>query len=146
MSGTTKNDVERLLAAANELATKAKSDPALAQRLLDDPTGLIAQAAGRPIPAGVQVAARRSAHDEIQIDAALDPAFEGELDDGLLETVAGGDKNSKGAGQAVELTGSIAQTAGTVATHGVGANFGVLGSKPAWQKVGSEIGNAFKKW
>jgi len=59
--------VELLIATALDLAQKAKSDPALAEKLLKDPTATISQKAGVPMPAGVTIKTKRAADGSIQL-------------------------------------------------------------------------------
>lgn len=87
---TTNDKVEALIAAAQDLANRAVSDDALAERLLTNTRETIAEAAGHPIPGGILLTAQRDADGAIEITAQADPQFEGELDDAALDGVAGG--------------------------------------------------------
>ena len=83
-------DVQALLAAAQELANRALSDDSLAERLLANTHETIAEAGGLTVPAGILMKARRLDDGTVEISGRADPDFEGELDDAALENVAGG--------------------------------------------------------
>src|SRR5262245_43082703 len=87
---TAHDKAQALIAAAQELANRAMTDPELAERLLGDTNGVISEAAGQQIPAGVLMKARRRDDGTLEITGEADPRFEGELDDAALENVAGG--------------------------------------------------------
>ena len=87
---TATDQVTTLIAAAQELANRALSEPELAERLLANTHDTIAAAAGLPIPAGILMKARRLDNGAVEISGQTDSRFEGELDDAALENVAGG--------------------------------------------------------
>ncbi|WP_454917397.1 hypothetical protein [Xanthobacter sediminis] len=99
MSGN--DPVFPLLVAVQELAARANSDPALADRLLAAPGDVIRREAGTAFPAGLNIRPVRDEAGVLRLTASFDDAFEGELDDGLLGHVAGG--RSEGAGVPLAL-------------------------------------------
>jgi hypothetical protein len=92
--GSTIATVQKLIAASYELAEKAKSDPALAENLLRDPTDAIARAAGVTFPLGITFTAARGANGGIQFTKHAPAEHEEQSDTlmryGVLMTVAGG--------------------------------------------------------
>ncbi len=87
---TTTDTIAALMGAAQDLAERAKSDPELVNQIMADPGHAVAEAAGHALPEGVLVTATTDADGTIAFTAAQDPAFDGELDDALLDAVAGG--------------------------------------------------------
>jgi hypothetical protein len=53
------NQVQTLISTANELGFKAKSDPALAEKPMKDPTATVAEVAKTPFPEGLTINGRR---------------------------------------------------------------------------------------
>ena len=82
--------VDKLQAAAKKLIQQAQTDRAVAQRLEHEPAKAIAAEAGCPVPAGVLIKVVRGADGKIGLVPEVDPALKGELDDKLLDQVAGG--------------------------------------------------------
>ncbi len=64
--------VEAMMAAAQALTDKAKSDPAIAQALLADPDALISHLLGRPLPGGAVFGATRGEDGEIELSLDMD--------------------------------------------------------------------------
>jgi NAD(P)H-hydrate repair Nnr-like enzyme with NAD(P)H-hydrate epimerase domain len=87
---TTSDTIAALMSAAQDLAERAKSDPALVNQIMTDPGHAVAEAAGRDLPDGVLVTATTGDDGTIVFAAAQDPDFDGELDDAVLDAVAGG--------------------------------------------------------
>ncbi len=87
---TTTDTIAALMSAAQDLAERAKSDPELVNQIMADPGHAVAEAAGYALPEGVLVTATTDADGTIVFSAAQDPEFDGELDDALLDAVAGG--------------------------------------------------------
>ncbi|MEP9377251.1 hypothetical protein ABLE91_11080 [Aquabacter sp. CN5-332] len=83
-------DFEPLILAANQLLQAANGDPAVAERLLEDAKGEIERAAGKPVPEGVVLSVRQGSDQRFYLSVAIDPGFEGEIDDWVLEAVSGG--------------------------------------------------------
>jgi hypothetical protein len=81
---------DALAAAARKLTQQAQTDPAVAARLSSDPEKAITEAAGCPLPAGVRLKVERGADGKSTLVPEIDPKFEGELDDKVLEAVSGG--------------------------------------------------------
>lgn len=69
---------------------KAKADPAIAQRLLADPNGLLAEVIGSPIAPGVLIEATRGADETFTLSARQDFTTCRELDETQLDHVVGG--------------------------------------------------------
>ena len=84
------SDFQPLIEAANQLLQQAHGDPALAERLLQDPKAEIERAAGQPVPEGVLLDTTRGDDGMVKLTASIDPDFEGEIDDQVLEAVSGG--------------------------------------------------------
>ena len=82
--------IAALMNAAQDLAERAKSDPELVNQIMADPGQAVADAAGQPVLDGVLVTATTGEDGAISFAAAQDPDFDGELDDVLLDAVAGG--------------------------------------------------------
>jgi hypothetical protein len=93
---TTSNTIAALMSAASDLAERARSNPELVNQIMADPAQAIADAAGQPVPEGVLVTATTSEDGAIVFAAAQDPDFDGELDDALLDAVAGGGQSTSG--------------------------------------------------
>jgi hypothetical protein len=87
---TGNDQIEALLATIHDLMGQAKQDAELSQRLLADPATTVAEAAGHPLPTGVTITAQRNSEGAVELKAEADPDFDGELDDSLLDAVAGG--------------------------------------------------------
>jgi hypothetical protein len=81
---------EPLWTAAEKLTKQAHSDPNIRARLLADPAEAIAEAAGQPLPKGVVVKIMKDAEGQNELVAEMDPQYNGELDNELLEAVSGG--------------------------------------------------------
>jgi hypothetical protein len=93
---TTSDTIAALMNAAQDLAERAKSDPELVNQIMADPGQAVAEAAGQALPDGVLVTATTGADGTIVFAAAQDPEFDGELDDALLDAVAGGGQSISG--------------------------------------------------
>lgn len=87
-------ELTTLVETARRLAEEARTNPSLAERLLADPAVVISDAAGTKIPDGISVSTQRNDDGSIAVSARIDPAAANELDDSLLERVAGGNTNS----------------------------------------------------
>jgi hypothetical protein len=87
---TTADTIATLMSAASDLAERARSNPDLVNQIMADPGHAVAEAAGHALPEGVLVTATTDADGTIVFSAAQDPEFDGELDDALLDAVAGG--------------------------------------------------------
>lgn len=111
-------DYAALLAAGQKLLAAAATDEALAERLIKNPEQTIADAAGQPWPKGLLLKFEESADGKaVALKPEIDPAFSGELDDKVLDNVAGGKSNGARAGIAFgaiaagPLTGGLSGTA-----------------------------------
>ncbi len=87
---TTADTIGALMSAAQDLAERARSNPELVNQIMADPAQAIADAARHPMPEGVMVTATTAEDGTIVFAASQDPDFDGELDDALLDAVAGG--------------------------------------------------------
>lgn len=88
MSAT--DQINAFLASLQDLMVRAGNDPALAERLLEAPRDVIAGEVASPIPAGIEILVARDETGELRATARLDEGFEGELDESVLEEIAGG--------------------------------------------------------
>jgi hypothetical protein len=87
---TISDQINKLLATAQDLVARSDNDPALAERLLTAPNETVAGAAGCAVPEGMNISAARDASGKLEMTASIGQEFEGELDDSLLERVSGG--------------------------------------------------------
>jgi hypothetical protein len=85
-----------LLAAAEKLSKQAQNDPKIEAKLLADPTKAITEAAGQPLPKGVILKIVKGPKGS-RLVPEMDPKFNGELDNELLEAVSGGKGSSSAA-------------------------------------------------
>jgi hypothetical protein len=81
---------EALVAAAKKLSEQAQNDPKIAANLIADPGKAIAEAAGQPLPQGVVVKMVKDTQGKDWFVPQMDPQYNGELDNELLEAVSGG--------------------------------------------------------
>jgi hypothetical protein len=86
-----------LLAAAEKLSKQAQNDPKVEAKLLADPTKAITEAAGQPLPKGVVLKIVKDAKGKPRLRPEMDPKYNGELDNELLEAVSGGKGSSSAA-------------------------------------------------
>jgi hypothetical protein len=89
-SMTISDQINKLLATAQDLAARSDSDPDLAERLLAAPSETVAAEAGCDLPAGVTISAARDASGKLEMTASIGQEFEGVLDDSLLERISAG--------------------------------------------------------
>jgi hypothetical protein len=105
-----------LFAAAEKLAQQAHGDPNVRAQLLADPAKAIVETAGQSLPKGVIVKAAKDAEGKNRLVVEMDPQYNGELDNELLEAVSGG----KG--------GSSASVPGATPTNPFGSASSLLGT------------------
>lgn len=82
---TRQEQIAALTAAAQHVTDLAKTDPALAERLLAHP----AETIGQPLPDGAVLTASRNADGDVELSLEMDVA-EGELTEEALAGVAAG--------------------------------------------------------
>lgn len=84
-------EIEKLQAAAEKLVAEAQTNAAVAARLEKNAAQEISSAAGCPVPAGIQVSCMREG-DKIALKVDFN---DGELDDKVLDKVAGGKESGQ---------------------------------------------------
>ncbi|MBM3527426.1 MAG: hypothetical protein FJX62_04990 [Alphaproteobacteria bacterium] len=86
----TSQGYEKLLAAVDRLVKQAQTDPAVAERLLQNPQQAIEAAAGQPLPKGLRIKTERNADGSFTVAPDIGPRSAGALDDKALDAVTGG--------------------------------------------------------
>lgn len=87
MTGDASTSVDTVV---QDLLARAQSEPGLAERLLADPAGLLAEATGHAVTPGVLIKTTRDADGAFTFSASQDPEFRGELEEQALEAIVGG--------------------------------------------------------